>query len=141
MNIALDTNIIVYSLVGAAQTAEAASRALEEAANRGGILVISAPVYAELLAIPESTKGDLDGYIAETGIRVDWEISPSSWTVAGLAFAAYARRRKRSKIEAPRRILADFIIGAHSLVVGHLLTADPSFYRTNFPELDVLAFE
>ena len=62
MNIALDTNIIVYSLVGAAQTAEAASRALEEAANRGGILVISAPVYAELLAIPESTKGDLDGY-------------------------------------------------------------------------------
>jgi len=139
MNIALDTNIIVYSLAGVPQTAEAASRALENAANRGGILVLSAPVYAELLAIPESSKADLDAFIAESGIRVDWEISPSSWTVAGLAFAAYARRRKRAKIDAPRRILADFVIGAHALVVGHLLTTDPSFYRTNFPELGVLA--
>jgi hypothetical protein len=32
-----------------------------------------------------------------------------------------------------------FVIGAHSIAVGHLLTADPSFYRTNFPELSVLA--
>jgi predicted nucleic acid-binding protein len=138
MNIALDTNIIVYSLAGVAQTAEAASQALEHAANRGGILVISAPVYAELLAIPQSTKADLDSFISESRIRIDWDISPSSWATAGLAFAAYARRRKRQKLDAPRRILADFIIGAHSLTVGHLLTADPSFYRTNFPDLNVL---
>jgi predicted nucleic acid-binding protein len=126
MNIALDTNIIVYSLAGVPQTAEAASWALEDAANRAGLLAISAPVYAELLAIPESSKAGLDTFIAESGIRVDWEISPSSWTVARLVFAAYARRRKRAKIDAPRRILADFVIGAHALVVGHLLTADRS---------------
>src|ERR1035438_9109341 len=136
MNIALDTNIIVYSLAGVAQTAEAASRALEAAANRGGVLVISAPVYAELLAIPQSTKADLDLFLVESRIRIDWDISPNSWGAAGLAFAAYARRRKRQKVDAPRRILADFIIGAHSLTIGHLLTADPSFYRTNFPELN-----
>jgi predicted nucleic acid-binding protein len=139
MNIALDTNIIVYSLAGMAQTAEAAARALEDAANSGGILVISAPVYAELLAIPQSSKAELDAFITESRIRVDWDISQSCWTAAGLAFAAYCRRRRRIKIDGPRRLLADFIIGAHSLDVGHLLTADPSFYRTNFPELHVLA--
>jgi len=139
MNIALDTNIIVYALAGTARTAEAAAQALESAAVRGGVLVLSAPVYAELLAIPHSSKADLDAFITETKIRVDWDLSRSCWTAAGLAFAAYAGRRKRQKIGPPRRILADFLIGAHSLEVGNLLTADPSFYRTNFPELNVLA--
>jgi predicted nucleic acid-binding protein len=139
MNVALDTNIIVYSLVGVAQTAKATSRALEDAASQGGVLVISAPVYAELLAIPDCEKGDLDAFIAEAKIRIDWSISQECWTAAGFAFAFYARRRRRQKAEGPRRILADFVIGAHSIDVGHLLTADPSFYRTNFPELSVLA--
>lgn len=138
MNIALDTNIIVYALAGIARTAQAAAQALEDAAFRGGVLVLSAPVYAELLAIPHSTQVDLDAFISETKMRVDWDLSQSCWTVAGLAFAAYARRRKRQKTGPPRRILADFLIGAHSLEVGNLLTADPSFYRTNFPELNVL---
>jgi predicted nucleic acid-binding protein len=139
MNIALDTNSIVYALAGIAQTAEAAAQALEDAAGRGGVLVLCAPVYAELLAIPRASKTDIDAFIAETKIRVDWDLSQSCWTAAGLAFAAHARRRKRQKIGPPRRILADFLIGAHALQIGHLLTADPSFYRTNFSELNVLA--
>jgi predicted nucleic acid-binding protein len=139
MNVALDTNIIVYTLAGAAETADAASRALEDASIRGGVLVISAPVYAELLALPDSSKSDLDAFIAEAKIRVDWSISERSWIAAGHAFAAYARRRRRHKLDGPRRIFADFIIGAHSVEVGSLLTADPTFYRTNFPELRVLA--
>jgi predicted nucleic acid-binding protein len=56
MNIALDTNIIVYALAGDAQTASAASNALEHAASQGGAIIVSAPVYAELLAIPNWNK-------------------------------------------------------------------------------------
>ncbi len=118
-----------------ARTGEVASRALEAAASRGAVLVIAVPVYAELLAVPGSGQNDLDAFIAETKIRVDWTISHDCWTAAGVAFASYARRRTRQKAGAPRRILADFIIGAHAVEVGSLLTADSSFFRTNFPDL------
>jgi predicted nucleic acid-binding protein len=139
MNIAVDTNIIVYALAGVAETSLRASHALEDAAGRGGVIAVSAPVYAELMAIPKSMPGDLDAFFAEARIRVDWHLSQNCWIVAGAAFAGYARRRNRQKIGGPRRILADFVIGAHSQEVGCLLTADAAFYRTNFPELRVLA--
>jgi predicted nucleic acid-binding protein len=138
MNVALDTNIIVYALVGNAQIASAASKALERAASQGGAIVVSAPVYAELLAIPNYDKQDLDAFVADAKIRVDWQLSEACWIAAGVAYAAYARRRKRQKSDAPRRILADFIIGAHAVGVEALLTADGSFYTTNFPELRLL---
>jgi predicted nucleic acid-binding protein len=125
MNIALDTNIIVYVLAGVAQTALRASRALDDAASRGGVIVVSAPVYAELLAIPNSSKRDLDTFMAETRIRVDWNLSENCWTAAGVAFAAYARRRNKQRLDSPRRILADFIIGAHAVEVGNLLNRGP----------------
>jgi len=139
MNIAVDTNVIVYSLSGVQRTANAASEALEDAASRGGTLVVCAPVYAELLAMPGSSRNVLDTFFAEAKVRVDWSIAEASWISAGEAFAAYARRRKRQKIEFPRRILADFVIGAHSLTVGALLTADAAFFRTSFPDLRVLS--
>lgn len=42
-------------------------------------------------------------------------------------------------IVAPRRILADFLIGAHALHSGYrLLTLDDRFYRTAFPRLSLL---
>ncbi len=138
MNLALDTNVIVYALAGTEQTARASSQALEDAASRGGALVVAAPVYAELLGIPHSKKEDLDAFIADAKSLVDWHISKSCWIGAGIAFAAYARRRNRQKVSSPRRILADFIIGAHAAEVGGVLTADAAFYRTNFPELHVI---
>lgn len=36
------------------------------------------------------------------------------WRVAGRAFQTYVERRNRNREEIPRRILADFFIGAHS---------------------------
>jgi predicted nucleic acid-binding protein len=131
--------VIVYALTGANDEASAASEALEDAASQRGTIVVSAPVYAELLAMPHATRETIDAFIAEARIRVDWEISNECWTAAGIAYAAYARRRRRQKLDSPRRILADFIIGAHSLTVGSILTADSSFYRTNFPGLRVLS--
>jgi predicted nucleic acid-binding protein len=49
MNIALDTNVIVYALAGDERTALKPILAMKSAASRGGALVLAAPVYAELL--------------------------------------------------------------------------------------------
>ncbi|MCL5258254.1 MAG: hypothetical protein M1314_00655 [Firmicutes bacterium] len=39
---------------------------------------------------------------------------------------------------APRRIIADFVIGAHASRVGTLVTSDAAFYRRAFPSLRVI---
>jgi predicted nucleic acid-binding protein len=42
--------------------------------------------------------------------------------------------------QVPRRILTDFLIGAHALVRGFtLLTFDQRLYAAAFPELNILA--
>ncbi|GAA6736644.1 hypothetical protein YIM1640_08770 [Thermus oshimai] len=59
------------------------------------------------------------------------------WELAGERFGQYARKRRTTGL--PRRILADFLIGAHAL--HHhlaLATFDPVHYRVAFPELEVL---
>ncbi len=138
MNVAIDTNVIVYVVAGNVQTAKNAAAALERVVSDGGLLVISAPVYAELLALPAWTKRDLDTFISETKIRVDFTLAERCWTTAGVAFAAYSQRRRKSDMTAARRILADFVIGAHAAEIGALLTNDAAFYRTNFEALRLI---
>ena len=61
------------------------------------------------------------------------------WRAAGRAFQAYAARRKRHRDSGPRRILADFVIGAHATEKAHrLLTLDDRFYRAAFPRLIIV---
>ena len=104
-------------------------------------LSICSPVFAELLAAPGRTGQMLDSMLQDAGVRVDWNIDEPIWRTAGAAYAAYARHRRRSA-GAPRRILAEFIIGAHAAVRGHrLLTLDDRFFRSRFPVLTVVAVE
>jgi len=50
-------------------------------------------------------------------------------------------RRRRDGGSYPRRILADFVIGAYAQENGyHLLTLDQSVYRAAFPKLKLLPF-
>jgi hypothetical protein len=98
-------------------------------------MVIAGPVYAELLAGPSRTEEFLDRFLAETGIAIDWAMEETIWRLAGVRFQQYARRRR----SAPRRILADFLIGAHAVRnASALLTLDSGLYRIAFPELELL---
>ena len=134
MSTGVDTNVLIDLLAGAEEAARRARLALD-AAHAQGALVLCPVVYAELLAYPGRGRDETDGLIVATRIRVDWILSPETWSLAGQAFAAYAARRRASGADPPRRLLADFLIGAHALGMGNLLTRDLGMYRTNFPQL------
>ena len=100
------------------------ARTRDAAFNRG-TLVAAAPVFAELIAAPGRSEKFVGSFFEETGIGVDWELNEQIWRLAGRAFQAYAERRRKQRDTGARRILADFIIGAHAFANGfRLLTLD-----------------
>ena len=141
MTTALDTNVLVALWQADESLSFAAQHALDRARVRGD-LTISGPVYAELLAFPGRGPAFLEEFCRDTLIRIDWEFASQDWRDAGRAFQAYAsRRRKARQSGGPRRILADFLIGAHASRRGHaLLTLDSATYRTAFPALRIVEF-
>lgn len=135
----LDTNVIVALLSETPELSRAALESLEQAGGRGA-LVVSPPVYAELLAAPGRKTEEIDSFLSSTGIEVDWVIGEPVWRTAAAAFREYAvRRRKQPGGSGPRRILADFVIGAHAMhLASALLTLDRGLYRAAFPTLKIL---
>ena len=108
-------------------------------ARMEGSLVISPVVFAELLAYPRATEAYVHRFLEATGVVIDYKLEERVWAEAGLRFASYAIRRRQATREGPRRLLADFLIGAHALVqTERLLTLDPTRYRQDFPELRLL---
>jgi predicted nucleic acid-binding protein len=138
MTTAIDTNVIV-ALWDEEDTLHRVARAALDKAFKEGTLVISGAVYAELLAAPGRTEAFIDRFCEETGIAVEWELGEKGWRAAGTAFQAYAARRRKQKRAEARRILADFVIGAHALVNGYkLLTLDAGIYQASFPRLGIV---
>jgi predicted nucleic acid-binding protein len=140
MTTALDTNILI-ALWYKDDALNTLARSAMDAAIARGSLVISAPVFAELLASPTRTETFIEYFLKEAGIAVDWNIEEQIWRTAGRAFQNYARRYRRQHGTGPRRILADFVIGAHALRRGYrLLTLDDDLYRVAFPRLPMATF-
>jgi predicted nucleic acid-binding protein len=138
MTTAIDTNVIVALWDEDPSLSSAAQSALDAALGRG-TLTTAAPVFAELMAAPGRSESFLDSFFRETGINIDWVLNESVWRTAGRAFQGYATRRRKQRDAGPRRILADFLIGAHAVEGGHsLLTLDDRLYRTAFPKLTVV---
>jgi predicted nucleic acid-binding protein len=138
MTTAIDTNILVVLWDREDDLNLPVRSALDEALGRGG-LIASAPVYAELLGFPSRNEKFLDDFFRESGIVVDWSMDEMIWRTAGRAFQAYAVRRRSQADPGSRRILADFLIGAHAIRHGiPLLSLDNRLYRAAFPRLTVL---
>jgi predicted nucleic acid-binding protein len=134
---AVDTNVVIALWDRDPTLSLAAQTALEAAFGRGG-LVVAAPVFAELLAAPGRTEAFINSFFEDTGVTVDWALSESVWRSAGRAFQKYAERRRKHRDSGTRRILADFLIGAHAQVLGYrLLTLDEGLYQTAFPTLTI----
>jgi hypothetical protein len=137
MTTALDTNVLVALWTKDDALNKKAQSMLDDAHSRGR-MVVSAVVYAELLA-EQRNEVFVDGFCNETGVEVEWEVTERIWREAGRAYQGYAGRRRRHRGGGPRRILADFVIGAHALVSGYrLLTLDAGVYAASFPRLAIV---
>jgi predicted nucleic acid-binding protein len=134
---AIDTNI-----VSAIWSNEAlASRIVQQLgmAKSQGALLISPAVYAELLAYPGATEKFVNQFLEETGVSVDFHLKEEVWKETARRYAKYAVRRRQSGSGSPKRLLADFVVGAHALLqADRLMSLDPVRYEQDFPELKLV---
>jgi len=134
---ALDTNI-PSALWSGPPLAAGISASLARASQEG-TLVVCGVVYAELLAYPGATGGFVERFLEDTRILVEFDFSREVWLSVGERFAAYCHRRRRSGGSESKRLLADFLVGAHAMLrADRLFTLDPARYRRDFPELRLL---
>ena len=134
MRTALDTNV----LSAVWDQEDSSSRLIEvlRDARREGSVVLCAAVYAETLAHPSMSESAIRQFLVETEIVIDFDLEEHVWVEAGRRYGQYAERRRRSTHEQPRRILADYVIGSHAMLMAdRLITLDPRRYRSDFPEL------
>ena len=137
MRTALYTNIL-SPIWAAAPSAPAIADQLSKVRAEGA-LVISAPVFVELSAVPGLNVQTVRRALAETSIAIDFELEEDVWMLAAGSFAAYAIRRRRSGGGYPKRLLPDFVIAAHALLkADRLMTRDASRYSQDFPTLRLL---
>jgi len=135
---AIDTNI----LIALWDTKDALNVPAQDALDLvydTGKLVVSGMVFAELLSGPSRTERMVEDFLTETGIAIDWVVDEPIWRSAAGAYQAYSRRRKKQKQKEPKRILTDFLVGAHALERKFaLLTLDNRIFRAAFPHLKVI---
>jgi len=135
MTTAVDSNVIVALWDCDPALSLAAQSALDTALTHGG-LAVAAPVFSELMAAPGRSEVFLNTFFRDTGVVVEWNLQEVVWRSAGRAFQKYAARRREKLAPGPRRILADFLVGAHASERGYrLLTLDDRLYRPAFPGL------
>jgi predicted nucleic acid-binding protein len=137
MRTALDTNIL--SLFWS-QSSSAATISTELSAARvEGSLVVSAPVFVELAAIPNGTPLRVAKLLEEMGVEIEFNLAEDVWQLAATSFSAYAARRRGSGGDSPKRLPADFVIGSHALLqADRLMTRDADRYQLDFPKLRLI---
>lgn len=125
---AVDTSVVLDEFLGDEHFGTRSREWLRDAYERGAILLCDV-VYAEL--VPAfNDRDELNQALRDANISV----SPIN---TGIAYEAGRRWMRYRQAGGPRaRILSDFLIGAHALVVADaFLTRDRGFYVTYFPEL------
>ncbi len=138
MPAAVDTNVLLPVIRGDVEVTNILVPFLDRYIQSLG-LTISAPVYAELAAAPGMRVEALDQFLAVGQVAVEWNLSRNVWLRAAEAYRTYADRRQASGGGWPRRILADFIIGAHAeRHADVLLTYNSDDFGRMFPDPEVI---
>ena len=125
---AVDTSVLLDVFLPDPRHGERSRERLRAAYDAGAIIVCDI-VYAELApAFPN--RAELDATLGRIG-------AATSTIDSQIAFEAGLRFMRYRQAGGPRkRILTDFLIGAHALVAAEaFLTRDRCFYSTYFPEL------
>lgn len=133
---AVDTSVLLDVLLPD-PTFGPASRERLRAASRQGALLICEVVYAELAGCFPKHEA-LDEFLQHTGIQLRPSDPQTLWH-AGALWRRFCVDRPHHAALA-RRILADFLIGAHAMrQAEQLLTRDQDFYHKVFAGLRFLS--
>src|SRR5579864_7166112 len=112
MRTAIDTNVI--SALWSGSPAVPRVTALLGRVAAEGALAVCGPVYAELVAHPKVTQQFVDQFLDTTRVEVDFDLGEPVWRETARRFAEYARRRRKSAGGEARRLVVDYLIGAHA---------------------------
>lgn len=129
---AVDTNIFLDVLIPNPLFLESSKKALNDYCRRAS-LVVGEIVYAEL-ATQFDDESLLKTFLVSTGIRQFSSNNQALW-LASRSWKKY----NNSKKEKSRRVLADFLVGAHAMTHADcLITRDKGFYRSYFQKLKII---
>ena len=99
---------------------------------------VSPVVFAELRAHPNLTRTKLVSRLQVMQVGFEYNYTEAMFDLAGDRYATYAERRRQDGQQTPKRMLADFLVGAYSACRSkHLFTLDLNRYQTYFPELTI----
>jgi predicted nucleic acid-binding protein len=152
---AIDTNILLDILLPNQPFIKRSLTQLKRASEDGS-LAICEIVYAEL-ASQFHTISEINRFLIDTHIKIDIA-APDTLFEAGQLWNLFKSKRRKKyfcascgkeiqmyclqcneSITAPRRMLNDFIIGAHAKKqANRFLTRDRGFYRHYFKDLEII---
>jgi predicted nucleic acid-binding protein len=136
---ALDTNVLQAILQAGHPLQERARQALKRAQKRKPFILCPV-VFAEAHGIPGFDAEVFQAFLSDLGAEVDWQLPSAMWSLAGEAQVGYHQRRRKQNLTEQKRVLADFLIGAHAQVRNvPLVTLDPKGYRAAFPKLELIS--